>query len=292
MVFLAALLAVIAGSFTSASAATTGGSTATTTPNASNDPGVTNDSVTLGIVTSISGPESSSFGEPVVAGAQAAANVANKDGGIDGRKIKIISADYASSSSEDLTAVQNLVSRGAFAILSGTPNFFGAYRYTTQLGIPVTGVALDGPEWGDPQHYNLFDAFGSPATNFPANTMTGAYFKHYGVTKLATVSIGASPSSTGNAKAIAESAEKAGIKVPIQDSIAATDSDFTSLALEMKSQGVNGIATEITTNENVAIMGDVKTQGIDLKGTWFQGLYYRLFWTTLQARRPWKEPTQ
>ena len=96
MVFLAALLAVIAGSFTSASAATTGGSTATTTPNASNDPGVTNDSVTLGIVTSISGPESSSFGEPVVAGAQAAANVANKDGGIDGRKIKIISADDAS----------------------------------------------------------------------------------------------------------------------------------------------------------------------------------------------------
>ena len=141
------------------------------------------------------------------------------------------------------------------------------------MGIPVTGVALDGPEWGDPQYYNLFDAFGSPATNFPANTMTGAYFKHYGVTKLATVSIGASPSSTGNAKAIAESAEKAGIKVPIQDSIAATDSDFTSLALEMKSQGVNGIATEITTNQNVAIMGDVKTQGIDLKGTWFQGLY-------------------
>lgn len=270
----AAFAVFLGGSSAAALAGAPGAGAVVAVRNATAHPGVTKNTITLGVLTALSGPAASSFGQPVLQGAQAAVNVVNKNGGIFGRKIKLISADDGSTPTTALTAVKSLISKGAFAILSGSNVFFGGYRDTVQEGIPVCGVGLDGPEWGTSKNYNLFDPWGSVALGYPTFTTAGKYFKSLGVTKLAIVGYSNAPASKGNASALGASAEAAGIQVPIKDldqPIGSTD--YTSLALEMKQDGVNGIATEIVTASNVAIMKALKAQGVNLKGTWFQGAY-------------------
>jgi branched-chain amino acid transport system substrate-binding protein len=226
------------------------------------------------MVVSLTGPVSSSFGQDCVDGAQAAFNQVNAAGGVNGRKIKLVTADDASSPAQDLTAVQNLTGRGVFAIIQCTPFFFGGYRYTVSQGIPVVGSGIDGPEWADPKNANLFGAWGSFADNYPTYTSYGKYFKQYGVTKLGVVGASNSPSAQGTANAAAASAKLAGIPTVVKDfSQPVGSTNYTATALAMKNAGVNGIITEQTTSANVALITALKQQGVKLKAEFISGGY-------------------
>src|SRR5579862_8177763 len=66
---------------------------ALTMPNASSHPGVTAKTIKIGLITSITGPASSSFGQNTVNGALAAIQQVNAHGGINGRKLSLVTAD-------------------------------------------------------------------------------------------------------------------------------------------------------------------------------------------------------
>jgi branched-chain amino acid transport system substrate-binding protein len=226
------------------------------------------------MVVSLTGPVSSSFGQDCVDGAQAAFNQVNAAGGVNGRKIKLVTADDASSPSGDLTAVQNLVSRGVFAIVECTPDFFAGYRYTVTQGIPVLGTGTDGPEWADPKNTNLFGAWGSFADKYPTYTTYGQYFKQYGVTKLGVVAASNLPAGQGAANAAIASAKLAGIPTVVKDfSQPAGSTNYTATALAMENAGVNGLVTEQVTASNVALITALKQQGVKLKAEFISGGY-------------------
>ena len=119
----------------------------------------------------------------------------NAAGGINGRKINMIVADDQSSATGDLTATQDLVSKGVFAIINFSPYAFGGYKYLQQHGIPITEAHSTVPNGDTAQHQHvLLQRRSRP--HYPANTGQGLFFKSLGATNVAGLAYGVSPSST------------------------------------------------------------------------------------------------
>jgi branched-chain amino acid transport system substrate-binding protein len=246
---------------------------ATTTPNASSDPGITSSTISVGVVTSLSGGAQSSFGQSVVQGVNAAFKQVNAKGGVNGRKLVATFADDDSTPTGALTATQSLISKGAFGILDAGALFQGAYRYAVQKGIPVSGDGL-GPEYGSKSNYNLFDVTGSPAVNYPAFTSYGKFLKKYGVTKLGVVGAADTAVSQDQANALSASAKHYGIPTVVKDfNQQLGGTDYTATALAMKNAGVNGVALYQVTSSDVAVITALKQQGVKLKAEYISAGY-------------------
>ena len=167
--------------------------------------------ITLGILTPLTGPVSSSFGQETVQGAQARIDLANADHELPGgEQIKLVSVDEGSSPQTSLSGTQQLVQNDhVFAVLAAGAFFYGAYRWAAQQSEPVVGDGIDGPEWNSSQYQNMFAAFGSTDDSYPSYTGMSAFFKSQGGTSYCGVGYNA-PSTVGNGGAMAGSMKQAG----------------------------------------------------------------------------------
>jgi branched-chain amino acid transport system substrate-binding protein len=111
--------------------------------------------IIIGYITDETGPTSSTYIN-AVQGAQARIDAQNAAGGVDGRKLELVAEDDQSTPTGNSTAAHLLVSKGAFGIIEDNSGAFGSSRYLNQLGVPVTGVSVDGPEWGEQPNTNMF----------------------------------------------------------------------------------------------------------------------------------------
>ena len=179
----------------------------------------------------------------------------------------MIIADDQSSVSGDLTASQDLVAKGAFAVINFSPYAFGGYKYLQQHGVPVTGGAFDGPEWGLPPNTNMFSYGGGVDPHYPATTGDGLFFKSLGATNVAGLAYGVSPSSIASIKDLKESLASQGIKMGYENlSVPFGAVDFTSYGLAMKAAGVDGATCSCVQSSNIAMAVSAKQAGIVLKG--------------------------
>src|SRR3984957_7993808 len=99
-------MAVLAGSLVFASLVMT------TTAGAST-PGVTSNTITLGLITELTGPGATG-GTGMVRSAQALLDQQNAEGGVFGRKIKLIVRDDGTNPATYSTATADLISKGVF----------------------------------------------------------------------------------------------------------------------------------------------------------------------------------
>jgi branched-chain amino acid transport system substrate-binding protein len=280
---LAVVTAACSSSSKSSSGTTTGGSTGATAGSSSGSnkasaPGVTKDSITIGFMTSESGNASSTFSDSAK-GAQARISALNAAGGINGRKITLVTADDQSSVSGDLTAAQDLVNKGVFGIIDYTPYAFGGYRYLQQKGIPVTGGSFDGPEWGIKPNTNMFTYAGGIDPKYPANSYQALFFKSLGVTKVGAFAYGVSPSSIASIKDLKSAVTSQGMTMPYENlSLPFGAVDFTSYALAMKAANVDAAVCSCVQNSNIAMAVAAKQAGIPLKAAlMFSGADSSLF---------------
>ncbi len=139
-------------------------------------PGVTKNSILIGIPGDLTGAGVSSNGDANAA-IEARFEQINAQGGIYGRKIKWISVDTQSTPTTALTAVQDLVAgKGVFAITEDSIAIYGAAKYLYQQGVPMTGSAGDGREWYEEPYTNLF-ATGGNNSYVLANYTDGGFWK-------------------------------------------------------------------------------------------------------------------
>jgi branched-chain amino acid transport system substrate-binding protein len=83
----------------------------------------------------------------------------NAAGGVNGRKIVLVTEDDQSTTAGDATAARVLVQqKGVFAVMGYSSFLFASTKYLQQQGVPVTGTAFDGPEWGMEPYSNMFSA--------------------------------------------------------------------------------------------------------------------------------------
>jgi branched-chain amino acid transport system substrate-binding protein len=269
---LSGLTAACSSSSSTTAAAGSSASSSSTTSGSGSAQGKT---ITLGILTPLTGPVSSSFGQETIEGAQARIDLANATHELpNGEQIKLVSVDEGSSPQTSLSGTQQLVQNDhVFGVLAAGAFFYGAYRWAAQQNVPVVGDGIDGPEWNSSQYPNMFAAFGSTDDSYPSYTGMPAFFKSQGGTSYCGVGYNA-PSTVGNGAAMAGSMKAAGVPVPYTNfGIAAGNANFTSIALAIKQAKCDVLGSQMTLGDTLNLISALKNANVSLKATFIQGGY-------------------
>jgi branched-chain amino acid transport system substrate-binding protein len=202
----------------------------------------------------------------IIPSAQARIDQINAAGGINGRKIKMISLDDTSSPTGNGSAAQRLIADGVFGIMDASAFAFGAVKVMNSAGIPVTGGAFDGPEWGTKPFTNMF-AYTQPLDpKDPQYTTLVNFTKSLGGTKTASVGYGVSPSSSASATGWIFAGNYVGMtKGYLNTSLPFGSVDVTAIALSIKNSGADNLWMPLDENTNFAIINATKQAGAPLK---------------------------
>jgi branched-chain amino acid transport system substrate-binding protein len=203
-----------------------------------------------------------------VATAQARIALQNAQGGVDGRQLKLVVEDSASSPALVQTAAKALVeTKGVFGVVSASAIFFGAAPYLTKAGVPVTGLELDGPEWGSSP--NMFTYAPPTYTSYNGTsynyTTVPSFMKSIGAKKAALVAF-ASPSAVLNAKQEAAMLPQVGLQnCYLNLSVPLGAVDFTATVLQLKQSGCDSMVAALTESSEVALASAIKNAGLNIK---------------------------
>jgi branched-chain amino acid transport system substrate-binding protein len=261
----AALAAVVTVVVATALGSVAGAQTSTT--GAGRAPGVTDDSITLGFIGSLSG-----VAAPTQEGSdkacQARVDAENAKGGVHGRKIDLEVVDDKSSGA-NLTAAKDLVeNRNAFAVVDSSAFAFLTYRYLRDAGVPMIGGGFDGSYYYDQGNENIISGLGggTPVPGLTYDTATKV-MKQLGAKKVAALGYGVSPSSSQAAKATETYAAKAqGLKgVYLNTSVEFGSTDVGPLVLGIKNSGADGLYLPLDNNTNFAIVQGLVQNNVPMK---------------------------
>ena len=217
-------------------------------------------------ISSLTGPGASEYANSQQ-GCLARVDLQNAEGGVNGRKVHLSVVDDETNPTLTSTAVEGAISKGAVGIVANSPLFYLAAKYAQQAGLPVTGNSSDGPEWGQQPYTNMFDAFrGSENPADPVNSIFGNFLKSHGGTTIGTYGYGVSPNSAGGAIGGAESFQRAGGKIGVEDaSVPFGSVDFTPEALIAKEKNVNAILPTMDDDSDFALLTALKQAGVKVK---------------------------
>ena len=228
-------------------------------------PGVTANTITLGLITELTGP-GAAVGTGMVKSAQARIDQQNAEGGIYGRKIKLIAMDDQTNPITDKTATAALISKGVFGVIDDSAVTYGGYKLLQQAGVPVTGGAYDGPEWYEQPNTNMFSISGPGDAKDPQYDNAALFAKDHGGTKCGAVGYGISPSSAASASGFVLSCEREGLQNTFLDTTVPFGTlDVTSLVLQIKDSGANVLWLPLDGNTNGAIMTGLEQAGVKMK---------------------------
>jgi branched-chain amino acid transport system substrate-binding protein len=222
--------------------------------------------IIIGFVTDETGSASSTYTD-AFDGAEARIDAQNAAGGVDGHKLQLVEEDDQSTPTGNLVASKLLVSKGVFGIIEDNSDAFGSAHYLSQKGIPVTGPALDGPEWGQQPNTNMFSVIGVPTTPINGYLYTynynGPELRALGVTKLAQVVFNA-PSAISAASSIFATAKSSGVSKCL-DALVPGNSDFGPTVLQMKNLGCNGVEVLSVLSSCISLAADLKQADLNVK---------------------------
>lgn len=232
-------------------------------------PGVTSSTITIGMLDDQTGVASSTTGDGVGA-AQARIALQNKEGGVDGRKLKLVAVDTQSNPTAVSTGAQTLVTNDhVFGIIADSAFAFAGAKYLTSQNVPVTGEGFDGPEWGTSA--NMFTDTAPTFTIYPNGksynyeTLSN-FLKSQGVTKPAVLGYNISPSATLSLHQVVAADTAAGLQNCLEDgSIPFGSANFTALVLQLKQLGCNGVVGTFVASSNVGLATAIKQAGLPIK---------------------------
>ena len=233
--------------------------------NTASAPGVTATTITVGLITELTGPGASQAVH-LPDGFKARIAAQNAAGGVYGRKIKFIVEDDATNPSQNQTAAAGLVAKGVYAINDNSAVTFGASQYLASQGVPVVGGGYDGPEWSEPQYTNMFSTSYSQFKTTPRYSIDPTLLKKSGAKRFAVVGYSISPSSSLAATNASLSLKEAGFQVPyLNTSLPFGTVNTTAIALQMKSAGVDSLDAPIDANTELSIITAGQQTGITWK---------------------------
>ncbi len=232
---------------------------------AASTPGITSKTITIGLLSSFTGPEATED-DGILKAAQARIDLQNAKGGVDGRKLKLVVEDDATSPGTNQTASQALISKGVFGVVDLSPVTFGGYKVLQAAGVPVTGGAYDGSEWYQQPNTNMFSITGPESAKDPAYSTDAKFAKSKGATKCGALGYQISPSSTAAATGFMLACQRAGLsKAFLDTSLPFGGVNTTTVALQIKQAGVTALDLPLDANTNFALMTALKQDGDNVK---------------------------
>jgi branched-chain amino acid transport system substrate-binding protein len=230
------------------------------------DPGVTGKEIKVGYIFSETGAAGSTFKNAGTA-CQARVDRENAKGGVNGRKIKIISIDDKSGG-DNLVATKDLIqNQNAFVVVNNSSFAFLSYRTMLENKVPMIGGGYDGNYYGQPGNESLFSTLNAPFGGLTTDG-TARILKQLGAKKIGAVAYGASASSVASAELTQQYA------VPDQGLEAVytnTTVDFGStdvgpLVLGFKNAGADGAYLPLVAASDFAILQGLEQNGVQMKG--------------------------
>jgi ABC-type branched-subunit amino acid transport system substrate-binding protein len=194
----------------------------------------------------------------------------NASGGVNGRKIEVVSRDDTSSGA-NLTQAQDLVeNEHVFAIVNESPFAFLAYRWLLDHNVPMIGNGADGTYYQQKGNEDILSSagnglpFGDLTYDTPARAMKLAGSKKVGV-----LAYGAASSSVSAAKAFMNYAVPGvGLEAGYTNtSVDFGTSDVGPLVLGIKNAGVDAVYLPMAAATNIAIAQGLQQNGVDMKAT-------------------------
>jgi ABC-type branched-subunit amino acid transport system substrate-binding protein len=226
--------------------------TATTLPAGGNggatDVGVTADTITLGLVTTLSGPIPGLF-QGASVGAQAFAAFVNSQGGVFGRKLKIIVRDDQFDAGQNRAQTRELMNQVLGFVGSFSTFDDPAQPDLEKAGIPDVGYGLTDGRRNSPVNFSP-----QPAKSGTFRTGPFLYYaKHFpdAVKAMGTL-WGDVPASKGGAVDSMAAAESVGWKWAYSRGYQPTESDFTADVVRMRQAGVKGFYTVAADSKTMA----------------------------------------
>jgi len=168
---------------------------------------------------------------------------------------------------QNLTAVKDLVENKKVTAIGAWDSFlFASADYLKSKNVPVLGGSFDGPEWGVPKYTNMFGVVGVANPKYPVFTSFADWIKSKGVTKVAALAYGSSPSATGSAKGTAASAKSAGIPTVYTNyNVPFGSTDFTADALAIKQSGADMVLAPMVQASDIALNTALQQAGANIK---------------------------
>jgi branched-chain amino acid transport system substrate-binding protein len=232
-------------------------------------PGVTASQITVGAVSTLTGPISAAF-DGFVPGMQAYFKMVDAEGGVDGRKIVLpttLSKNTASTASSFTSLAKTLVEQDhVFAMAVSTyvgssPGFLG------QTTTPTYGFNANGNWTGPP---NLFAYGGSVLFYTSLGPQVSYLMKKTGSKRIGILAYdvaGSSPACTATGKILA----KNGIDVAFENLHTSYGSSYTSTVQRMRSAGVQFVLSCMQDRDNVTLSRDMDEYGLGAKQLWLTG---------------------
>lgn len=257
------LASACSGSSHSGSTPAPSGSGTSSSGSTTSATGVTSTSIKIGLIATQTGGLASSWGPGVSKAVQGAFDQVNSSGGINGRKLQLVTVDDATNPAQGLTAAKSLVSQGVFAILTGSGTSpIQSATYLHQHSVPVIGLCADGPEWSDPVNSTNMFSWNGCNGKLPATTTLTPFFKSRGVTKLAVVAYGGIPGSVNAANAYAAGLKAGGIPTVYKGfSAQPGQASFSVQALGIKNAGADGVVTAMDAAGDLAVSSALAAVG-------------------------------
>ena len=247
---LAGILAGCTGSASSGTESVSGGTTPSTNGTTSSSmPGrslasgegvdATGNTIKIGVVGSLTGDQKP-WGEDSIRGAEMALKEFNDAGGLDGKKVEMLTGDSGSKADQAKTAAEKLLSDGVIALVGEVSSGNTIQMAKSAFGkiVPVVGIGATNPklteEGGNVVRVCYTDDFQGPV-------MAKFAYEELGLRNVGVITDNKQPYSQGLSASFGEAFTKLGGKIVGESKYESAQSDFTGLVTELKAKNPDGL---------------------------------------------------
>lgn len=225
-----------------------------------NAQGVSDESIKLGFSGPFSGPIAAA-GREETAGIKAAMNEVNEEGGINGRKIELVTKDDQFTPAKQALNLKELAQQDKVFAIVGVPDAAVSAQWPTieRLGVPMWGPIF--PQ--DPQIENAF-IMGSTVSGQTSAVM-GYVCEKFGNTPFTVASVmSETPYGETAQKGIEESAEECpSMTVGSEQVVPINETNLAPVVLKMKSGNPDVVYMGVTSYQDLLMMKEAGQQGFE-----------------------------
>ena len=236
--------------------------TAGCAPGGEGDVGVSDSEITIGNVSTISGPVPG-LGQTAQNGVKAYVAYINSKGGVCGRRLKLEAADDRLDTGTNRSVTQRL-SNQVFAMVGGFSVVDdGGASVLNGTNVPDVGLALTNQRKALPNNFSTNPLEPGAKSNGTTNMMR--HFKEkYGVSKAAIIYAAQSTSRDGGL-AYEPDMAAAGIETVLKAEVAITQTDYTGVATQIKNAGAELVVTTLEVGGMAKLAQALKQQNYQPK---------------------------
>ncbi len=215
---------------------------------------------TIGVIAGISGL-GASYGTGIVQGAEMAVREINAAGGINGRQIKLVVVDDASSPARSAVVMRRLVTSGVDLIVGGwgSPQVIANMDIVEQAGIPYIVVGATNPRITTAQNKWTFRVIQNDAAM--NGQLARILVSDLGIKRIAVIN-DSNDYGTGNREVFVAALKEQAVKPVEMESYQTSDKDFSAQLGRIRAADPEAIAIFGTIPAAPAIMNQARELGL------------------------------